>query len=203
MLSLRKSQPDVDLSAVDQRAYLNFIDWKHFQKFLKARADSSASRITYNAGRLEIMSPSWNHELIKKNLARLLEAWSVESAIPLNGYGSWLLEHEPSEAALEPDECYLLGPRAGRSQPDLAIEVKWTKGGIEKLPLYARLGVKEVWVWDKGLIVPWLLRGATHIRATRSALLPTIDLKLLAHHSLTEDQPKSIAAFLKVAAKKR
>jgi len=32
--------------------------------------------------------------------------------------------------------------------PDIAIEVVLTSGGIEKLPVYAGLGVREVWFWE-------------------------------------------------------
>ncbi len=201
MLTLRRHHPDVDLAAIDQRVYLRFLGWKHFKVFLRSRGDAGSGRLTYNEGSLEIMSSSWNHELIKKNLARLIEVWAVEFDVPLNGYGSWLLKHESSKSALEPDECYLFGPRAGRAVPDLAVEVRWTTGGIEKLPIYARLGVKEVWVWDKGHVVPWVLRGAAYVKASRSSLLPALDLKLLAKHSLNENQAKAIRAFLKASKK--
>ncbi len=61
--------------------------------------------------------------------------------------------------------------------------MRWTAGGIEKLPIYAALGVKEVWVWDEGLI---------------STLLPSLDLRRLAKHASMEDQSKAVRAFLKL-----
>jgi Uma2 family endonuclease len=82
--------------------------------------------------------------------------------------------------------------------PDLAIEVRWTGGGIEKLPLYARLGVREVWVWERGAIGAHVLRGATFVRSVRSTLLPTLDLERLAKYASMEDQSKAVRGFLKV-----
>ncbi|MEG4506483.1 Uma2 family endonuclease [Microcoleus sp. F6_B4] len=35
--------------------------------------------------------------------------------------------------------------------PDLAIEVVFTSGGIDKLQLYKRLGIPEVWFWEDGV----------------------------------------------------
>lgn len=154
--------------------------------------------MAYSEGVLEIMSPSWNHEFIKKNIARLLESWALKEDINLQGAGSWTLESSKSEVLVEPDECYLIGPRAGRSLPDLAIEVRWTGGGIEKLPIYATLGVKEVWVWDKGAISAHVLRGSTFVRSARSTLLPSLDLRRLAKHASMEDQSKAVRAFLKL-----
>jgi hypothetical protein len=36
------------------------------------------------------------------------------------------------------------------SLPDVAIEVIWTRGGLDKLDVYRGLGVPEVWTWQEG-----------------------------------------------------
>lgn len=122
----------------------------------------------------------------------------MTEGVDLQGAGSWTLENASEEVIVEPDECYLVGVRAGRRVPDLAIEVRWTGGGIEKLPIYAALGVKEVWVWDKGVISANVLRGSSFVRSARSTLLPTLDLARLAKHASMEDQSKAVRAFLKL-----
>lgn len=94
------------------------------------------------------MSPSWNHEILKKFIARPLEAYAEERNLDLNGAGSWTLKNPEVERGAEPDECYTLGPK--KAVPDLAIEVAWTHGGLDKLDIYAELGVGEVWFWRKG-----------------------------------------------------
>ena len=70
-------------------------------------------------------------------------------------------------------------------------------GGIEKLLIEAALGVKEVWVWDCGVISAHVLRGSTFVRSARSTLLPSLDLKRLAKHASMQDQSKAVRAFLK------
>jgi len=189
--------PSVDWRSIDHVVAMPLGSWRSAQAMLQARGDRSGSRMAYADGVLEIMSPSWNHEFIKKSIARLLESWALAEGIDLQGAGSWTLESAKVEAIVEPDECYQLGSRSGRALPDLAIEVRWTGGGIEKLPIYAALGVKEVWVWDGGVISAHVLRGSTFVRSARSTLLPSLDLKRLAKHASMQDQSKAVRAFLK------
>lgn len=190
--------PSLDWTTIDHVVAMPLGSWRAARAMLKARGDRSGSRMAYSGGVFEIMSPSWNHEFIKKNIARLLEGWALAEGVDLQGAGSWTLESAAEEVLVEPDECYLVGVRAGRKVPDLAIEVRWTGGGIEKLPIYAALGVKEVWVWDRGLISAHVLRGSTFVRSARSTLLPSLDLGRLAKHASMEDQSKAVRAFLKL-----
>ena len=197
MLKQFAKAPSLDWRSIDHVVAMPLGSWRAARAILQARGDKSGSRMAYADGVFEIMSPSWNHEFIKKSIARLLESWALAEGVDLQGAGSWTLESAKVEALVEPDECYLVGPRGGRSLPDLAIEVRWTGGGIEKLPIYAALGVKEVWVWDRGVISAHVLRGSTFVRSARSTLLPSLDLKRLAKHASMEDQSKAVRAFLK------
>ena len=63
---------------------------------------------------------------------------------------------------------------------DLAIEVVWTSGGVDKLDLYRKLGVREVWFWERGAITPFVLRGDQYAEASASEVLPGIRLGQLA-----------------------
>jgi Uma2 family endonuclease len=92
---------------------------------------------------------------------------------------------------VEPDECYLIGSDQGRDTPDLAIEVIWTSGGIDKLEIYRRLGVREVWFWKDGSIQIHVLGGAGYEERARSACLPELDLALLCSFL---DRPTAIQA---------
>jgi Uma2 family endonuclease len=81
----------------------------------------------------------------------------------------------------EPDECYVIGPHKGPPKlPHLAIEVIWTSGGMNKLDIYAALGVREVWIWRRGKMVPYVLHGGAYKAATKSRIVSDVDLRLLA-----------------------
>jgi Uma2 family endonuclease len=135
--------------------------------------------MTYLEGTLELMAPAQEHETQKKRLARLLEAWAEETDVPLEGAGSWTVRDEAVERGAEPDECYAVGSFEGKSAPDIAIEVIWTSGGIDKLEVWRKLGAREVWFWSHGVLSFHLLRGVRYVRATKSAILPKLDPELI------------------------
>jgi len=88
------------------------------------------------------------------------------------------LDRAPQQSGLEPDECYIVGDQ-GKPAPDLAIEIAWTSGGLDKLEIYRRLGIAEVWFWRAGRIEVYVLRQQRHERTDRSALFPDLDVALL------------------------
>lgn len=156
----------------------------------------AGTRMTYLEGTLELMSPSETHEDYKKLLARLLETYAEESDIDLNGRGSTTFREEPKQRGLEPDECYSIGPFAGR--PDLAIEVQISRPLLDKLKVYEGLGVREVWVWQRTSLVIHTLaaHGGGYEATERSEVLPHLDLALLTSFvRLGESQTKLVKAY--------
>lgn len=90
----------------------------------------------------------------------------------------------------------MLRPRHHRPKvPDLAIEVIWTRGGIDKLEVYRGLGVGEVWMWRKGRIDVHLHRGDHYQLAAKSRLLPDLDLARVAALCTMPDQAQAVRAF--------
>ena len=184
--------------APDQRVRLHGVSWDGYEAIDAMRGDSAVPRLTYFRGELELMSPSHHHEGLKTEIGRLVEAYAEERDLDLNGFGSWTLKDRLLELGLEPDECYVLGPLdETRERPDLAIEVKWTSGGLDKLELYRLLGVAEVWVWERGRLHARLLRDGQYVAAERSALLPDLDLARLLDFTGTESQTRAVKAFRK------
>jgi Uma2 family endonuclease len=171
--------PHDDTPREDHSVRLDGVSWRDYERLDTIRGDASVPRLTYLGGRLEIMSPSKDHELIKSLIAGLLEAWCIDRGIELTPYGSWTLKDEPSEAGAEPDECYVFDDRA-RDRPQLAIEVQWTDARLNKLEVYRRLQVEEIWYWRKGAIEVFLLIDGHYQQRARSKFLPDLDLGLLA-----------------------
>lgn len=163
----------------DQRVIMHGVPWSHYEAQLALRGEGSSPRIAYLDGELELMSPSKDHERNKSYIGRLVEAYALERGLDLSPYGSWTLKSAPRQSGAEPDECYLVGADQDRERPDLVIEVVWTSGGIDKLEIYRRLGVSEVWFWKDERIEIHLLSGDQYERADRSALFPDLDIGLL------------------------
>ena len=165
----------------DHYVHLYGVTWADYLRLLEIRGDRSAPRITYLEGTLEIMSPSRTHDEIKSYIGRLVEAWCLERGVEFTPYGSWTLKNKREERGAEADECYVFGPEPKRKRrPDLAIEVIWTSGGIDKLNVYCKLGVREGWYWEDGRIQVHVLRGAGYESIAASEALPGIALEQLA-----------------------
>ena len=182
------------VDSADERVLLWGVTWEGYEKILALRGDKSSPRICYLEGRVEIMSPSHPHEDWKKRIARLIELWAYEMRVPLRGFGSWTLKQRLKHRGVEPDECYVVGEHRSRF-PDLAIEVVWTSGGIDKLEIYRGLGVREVWFWEDSALRILVLVKGQYVPRTKSTVLPTLDMDLLLRCLKKPDQLDAIEAM--------
>lgn len=164
----------------DHRVWMSNVSWNDFESFIAVRGEDAAGpRVAYLEGTLELMSPSADHESIKKCFAIVVEAYLDHLGVRYRGVGSWLLKHAASKVGLEPDECYLIGD-VTKPRPDLALEVAWTSGGMDKLELYRRLGVPEVWIWKRNTVSFFVLTDDGYAQQPTSSYIPTFDPALLA-----------------------
>ncbi len=180
------------VSLAEQRVVLDGVDWDEYEALLALRGGRSHPKLAYLDGVVELMSTSREHEGLKSVIGCLVEAFCFERDIDFSPYGNWTLKAKLKRAGVEPDECYVFGARPQEKDcPDLAIEVVWTHGGIDKLEAYRRLGVGEVWFWDEDEISAHVLGRGGYERSPRSACLPALDLALVCR--LARVEPASAA----------
>lgn len=173
------SRPPLAPAAIDGAVVLDGATWADYQRMLELRGDRPTPRVAYLEGVLQLVSPSRRHDQVKSMLGCLIEAWCLERGVDVTPYGSWTLESKEAERGVEPDECYVLGAVDDPQRPDLAIEVVLTSGGVDKLELYRKLGVREVWFWQDGALSLHALEGERYQPLASSRLLPGIDLAQL------------------------
>jgi Uma2 family endonuclease len=172
---------------------INGVPWRIYTA-IRELLDSPGLRMAYIEGTLELMTPSPLHELRKKTIARLLEVFALERGVRLVGYGQTTFRREAKERGLEPDECYVLGRELGDA-PDIAVEVVVTSGGIDKLRIYAGLGVREVWFFEGDAFQLYRLEGGEYQLITRSGLIPELDFAVLARFAVREDQHEAVVEY--------
>jgi Uma2 family endonuclease len=189
-----------DPETMDHFVYLRGVSFREYEAVLAMRGESSVPRITYLEGLLELMTPSRYHETDKKRLARLLECWADEAGVKLEGIGSWTLKNSREERGAEPDECYMIDrvPVSDEDRPDIAIEVVWTSGGIDKLEVYRKLGVREVWFYERASLRFFTLRGGSYAELPRSELLPGADPELFVRCMAEPSQTDAVRALREV-----
>jgi Uma2 family endonuclease len=164
----------------DHIIQLDGVSWQDYERILAIRGERSAPRIAYVEGLLEIMMPGRKHENIKALIGCLVDVWCLVYGVPFTKVGSWTLKQRRDKRGAEPDECYVFGEDPDEERwPDLAIEVEWTSGRIDKLDIYRKLGVREIWYWRNGELQPYALRGERYVKIAKSRVLPKLDLAQL------------------------
>lgn len=141
------------------RLLLSGVDWPTYRRLLRLFDERRHLRITYDRGALEIMTLSPRHERIKHLLGLLVLAIAEGLAIPIAGFGSMTFRRRRSRRGLEPDECFWVQHEPdvrGKDEinlktdpaPDLVIEVDITRSSINRMAIYAVMGVSEIWRFD-------------------------------------------------------
>ncbi|MEL6441971.1 MAG: Uma2 family endonuclease [Cyanobacteria bacterium J06621_8] len=169
----------------EERFITSGVSWQAYESLLKSLENSSGYRVAYLLGTLEIMAPNRNHELDKKAISRLLEAYLEENRINFWGLGSTTFRKRDQQVGKEPDECYCI--ETDKDLPDLAIEVIYTSGGVDILEIYRCLGVGEVWLWQNQQFRIYCLQDSDYQQQQRSQLLPDLDIALLTQYVVMGD----------------
>lgn len=171
----------------EERRTISNVSWTQYEALLADLEDISHYRVSYLAGVLEILSPSRRHEVGKTQIGTFLEIYFLETDTEYFPVGSTTLRKKEQQAGTEPDESYCIG--TDKEFPDLAIEVIITSGGINRLELYRRLGVREVWFWQNNQFSMYYLREEEPVQFAQtfgyeainhSEVLPDLDMNLLA-----------------------
>lgn len=123
------------------------------------------------------MTTGEEHERIKTILGFLIELYLCEKEIDYIPVGSATREAKIKGASFQPDESYYLDKT--RENPDLAIELVFSSGGIDKLEKYKRFEVTEVWFWQNNQLSIYYLQSGEYEQVNNSILLPELDINLL------------------------
>ena len=176
--------------AAENRVLLEGISWSLYERLLRELGrDNPGVRLAYDDGRLEIMSPTPLHEDVKKITARLIEAYGDERGLTVQGLGSTTFKRKDLKKGLEPDECYYVANAArviGKKKldllrdppPDLAIEVDISPPQVLRPPIYAALGVPEIWRFDgERLAVLLRTEGGDYQASETSLSFPELPMR--------------------------
>ena len=158
-LLLKDVTESLGLPAGDSEEHytITAVSWQQYEALLERLGDNPGYRVTYLEGVLELVAPSRKHDRNKTLIGMLLEAYFQETRTRFYGLGSTTFRNPAGASGTEPDECYCLGTE--KEFPDLAIEVVVTSGNVDKLAVYQRLGVREVWFLAAGAVCGALSAG--------------------------------------------
>lgn len=172
------------------RILLHDISWQQFEALLQDLGDHRAARLAYDRGTLEIMTPLPEHEYYKEVLSEATKEIADVLERDYESYGSTTWRRQIQEAGLEPDNCFYFQNEfkvRGKLSfdldrdppPDLSLEIDLTSKSLNRLPIYARLGVPELWCYDDGQITIYHLRQGAYVEAANSLVFPQLPIREL------------------------
>jgi Uma2 family endonuclease len=166
-------------SLIDQQhIVLDDVSWEFYEHLLHEIGDRPI-RVTYDSGSLEIMAPLNVHEYWKTCIGQLIETMCLERDINMLPAGSTTFRRKDREKGLEPDECYyfqninVMRKHRGEMDltkdppPDLAVEIDITSRSIAREPIYAALGIPELWRFDGSTLARSALDRIGEIQASK------------------------------------
>ncbi len=173
------------------RVVLHNISWDQFESLLVDLGDRRASRIAYDNGTLEIMTPLPEHEYFKEVIGVSVHDIVEVLEIDYESYGSTTWRKRVKMAGVEPDNCFYIQREAavrgrldldlsqGDPPPDLALEIDITSKSLDRFPIYARLEVPELWCYDEGTLRIYHLHDGDYREANSSLALPMLPIQEL------------------------
>ena len=191
-----------------QTIILENINWSEFEAILEDLGEKRGSRIAYDQGKLEIMTPLPEHEVNKEYISDFVKILLEELDIEFCPLGSTTLKNQLMSKGIEPDSCFYIENEAvvrGKKRldltidppPDLALEIDITNRTHPEI--YQSLGVPELWRYKREQLQILLLANGQYVESERSAnfpdfaLIETIPQYLI--QCRTEGRNKGVKAF--------
>ena len=166
---------------------LQGVSWEEYEQLLDDLADRPGVRLTYDQGKLEIMSPLPEHEEYKELIARMIYALCDELDLNVEPRGSSTWKKKQELKGTEPDACFylanaerIIGQRqidlAVDPPPDIVVEIDTTNESLGKLPIYSTLKVPEIWRFEakRHRVVIYELRDHTYVEIPSSSSFPIL-----------------------------
>jgi Uma2 family endonuclease len=170
---------------------LEHVSWETYESFLRDMEEQHVhARITYDQGRMTVMSPLPKHEWTKLLMGQIVGVMALELHIPVCSLGETTWRRKDLSKGLEADQCYYVQHEAlvrGRDDlnlnndppPDLVIEVDITHHPIDRMQIYAALGVPEVWQFYRDHIQAYKLGGEKYAAIEFSLAFPFLQVSEL------------------------
>jgi Uma2 family endonuclease len=185
------------------------ISWDEYEELLEAVGEASGLRISYDEGRLQIMTLSHRHERYSTLIERIVDRVSGFLRIKVLFYGSATMKKARKQKGVEPDACFyvqnatLVGTKDEIDfnvdpPPDVVVEVDLHHESLSKFPIYAALGVPEVWRYDGDSLTIHQLHDEQYVASEASLSLPMLTGAVLTEflaRSPKQDQYDILLAF--------
>lgn len=167
------------------------VSWEDYEQLLADLGDDYHVRVSYAYGWLEIMSPLPEHEEFADVVLGITREITRELGVKLETRGSMTIRNAWQAKGAEPDTCFyvqnamrIIGKRSldftTDPPPDIVVEIDVTNASQHKFPIYAALGVSEIWRYDGSQAYFYSLSGEQYIETSHSRAFPFLPSAVLA-----------------------
>lgn len=168
------------------------ITWEQYEAILTEFGEARSTRIAYNDGILEIMSPLPAHERPNRLIGYIVTTLLDAQAQDWEDFGSTTMKQQAKAVGLEPDTCFYIQNAQQVRQcmtsldlslyppPDLAIETDVTSKTT--LAAYEAIAIPEVWIYSTGKLTIHVLKDSHYIETTISPTFPTLSITTFIPH---------------------
>ncbi|MEO6810688.1 MAG: Uma2 family endonuclease [Isosphaeraceae bacterium] len=174
--------PQPLMESSEQRVVFQDVGWGDYESMLRIVGERRI-RVTYDEGTMEVRMPPQRHEQAAQLLGLFVPRLAEELEVPYEPLGMTTWRKPDAEKGLEPDQCYYIQNQAVvRTRdvlnlevdppPDLAIEVDITRSSLNRMGIYAELGVPEVWRYDGRTLTMSRLQGGQYQPSDESQSFP-------------------------------
>lgn len=134
------------------------VSWEFYENFLR-EFDERYTPHSFVSETFAVRHRDYKALQWAGRISRLVCVLTEELTVPRRSLGSSLLKHSGKQVGAEPDEAFLLRNAMEVANPldynvetdpppDLVIDVDIAPPGLNRLAVYAALGVPEVWIYD-------------------------------------------------------
>jgi Uma2 family endonuclease len=166
-------------------------------------------RVSYDRGRLEVVSPGRQHDEYARFIDDLVRVVADNLGLKLQKYGSATWKRKLLRRGAEADSCYyvanadrVIGKREFNLDtappPDIVVEIDITRESSRKFSIYAAFGVPEIWRYDGRTMQFFELSETSYREVSESHFFPGLVPEALAaalEHSKTAGQTEALAVF--------
>jgi Uma2 family endonuclease len=175
----------------EKRVMLSGVSWQQFETLLDELGTNRTTRMTYDRGKLEMMTPLEEHHRCARLLESLILVLGDEVRSKVYSLGSVLLTRPDAGRAIQPESAYYFDQAMqvqenaeldmNRTEPPALIaDIAITKGKMDRFSLYGSMGVPEIWCYTtvagddvlKGKLQILQLQGDRYIESSSSAQFP-------------------------------
>ena len=198
-------------SQLERLVILDSVTWDTYERLITEHGERSGTRFTYDEGVLQIMVVSSRHEKPNRTLAVLVEVLAEEWGIDIERLGSMTCKRKDLQKGFEPDSCFYIQHAEAVSgnekidlkldpPPDLTIEVDITRDSLNRLPIFAAVGIPEVWRFDGTSLTIFRLEAGHYIETPNSLAFPALNAEVVTQFLDESTKLKSTAWLQQVRA---